>query len=93
MSRSQYISFFYLVGNYYFSIQTVLQEDRIRPKYTTNADEFGTIALSLAKAGYFSGNIGIIGKTKIDKVLDTYNFEIFCNQYFDTEQELNRKKD
>ena len=91
MLRGKYISFFYLVGNYYFSIQTVLQEDRIRPKYTTNADEFGSIALSLAKAGYFSGSIEIIGKTKIDKVLDTYNFEMFCNQYFDADMKLNEK--
>jgi hypothetical protein len=51
------------------------------------------IALSVAKAGYYGGNLQTIMKAPLDLVLAAYEYEIFLKDYEAHYIELNKNRD
>ena len=50
------------------------------------------IALFLAKAGYYCGDIGHVFNARVDYVFETYYYEIFMRDYEHSVMELNKPK-
>lgn len=49
------------------------------------------IALKLAKAGYWGGDVGKIMESPVDEVLAAAQYESFCDDYENKIMELNKE--
>lgn len=49
------------------------------------------MALFIAKAGYYNGNIDEIMNSRVDYIINTFHYELFTKEYDTTLTELNKK--
>ena len=61
------------------------------PTIEVKATNEQIIALSLAKAGYFSGSIENVYNSRVDYVLQTFEYENFMKEFEMSVNELNKK--
>jgi hypothetical protein len=54
------------------------------------AEEATVVAVKLAKAGYWGGNVGRVKRAPIDEVLAAYDYENFCSDYEAADFELQK---
>ena len=63
--------------------------ERRQPRVKIDADICDTIVNTLAIKGLFGGNPETIYNTTIDIVMNAYNYNVFINEYQETEMMLN----
>ena len=75
-----------------FRVINAIPSNRRLPATRITAGEDVVIALTLAKAGFFNNNPGIVMQSPVDLVIQTYQFNSFLQVYESTTIELNKEQ-